>query len=49
MRVNAILPGWAMTPRQLDRWADAEAEALIDRSQALPGRVQPWHMASMAL
>lgn len=49
VRVNTLVPGWVMTERQLKLWVDAEAEALIDRSQCLAGRVQPWHIARMAL
>ena len=49
VRVNTPVPGWVMTERQLELWVDAEAEALIDRSQCLAGRVLPWHIARMAL
>jgi len=49
IRVNAILPGWVMTERQLTKWIDAEAEALIDRSQALKDRIHPEHIARLAL
>ena len=49
VRVNAIAPGWVMTERQLTKWVDAEAEALIDRSQALKGRIHPMDIARLAL
>jgi NAD(P)-dependent dehydrogenase (short-subunit alcohol dehydrogenase family) len=49
IRVNTVTPGWVMTERQLKLWVDAEAEKLIDQSQCLPGRVQPWHVARMVL
>ena len=49
IRVNAILPGWVMTERQLNKWIDAAAEALIDRSQALKDRIYPEHVARLAL
>jgi NAD(P)-dependent dehydrogenase (short-subunit alcohol dehydrogenase family) len=49
IRVNAIAPGWVMTERQLTKWVDAEAEALIDRSQALKGRIHPMDIARLAL
>lgn len=49
IRVNTILPGWVMTERQMRLWVDAEAEKLIDRSQCLPGRLQPLDLARMAL
>ncbi len=49
IRVNALLPGWTMTERQLTHWVDAAAEAEIDRAQCLPGRVLPEDVARMAL
>ena len=49
IRVNAVLPGWVMTPRQRALWVDAEAEAQIDRSQCLPGRLAEDDIAAMVL
>lgn len=49
VRVNCILPGWIMTPRQLENWIDAEAEATIDREQALRRRLVPADVARLAL
>ena len=49
IRVNAIMPGWVMTERQLTLWIDDDANALIDRSQALPDRIQPEDIARAAL
>ena len=49
IRVNTLVPGWVMTERQLTHWVDAKAEALIDQSQALAGRVYPDDIAGMAL
>jgi NAD(P)-dependent dehydrogenase (short-subunit alcohol dehydrogenase family) len=49
IRVNCILPGWVMTERQLTHWVDAEAEATIDREQALQRRLVPADVARMAL
>jgi NAD(P)-dependent dehydrogenase (short-subunit alcohol dehydrogenase family) len=49
IRVNCILPGWVMTPRQLTHWVDAAAEATIEREQAIPLRVLPDDIARMAL
>lgn len=49
IRVNTVTPGWVMTERQLKLWVDEEAERLIDRSQCLRGRLQPWHVARMVL
>ena len=49
IRVNTLVPGWVMTKRQLALWVDDEANALIDRSQCLAGRVMPDDIARMAL
>lgn len=49
IRVNCIIPGWVMTPRQLANAVDAEAEATIDREQALSRRLMPDDIARMAL
>jgi len=49
IRVNTVTPGWVMTERQIKLWVDEEGEKLIDRSQCLKGRVQPWHVARMIL
>jgi NAD(P)-dependent dehydrogenase (short-subunit alcohol dehydrogenase family) len=49
IRVNAVLPGWVMTPRQKALWVNAEAEAQIDRSQCLPGRLVEDDIAAMVL
>lgn len=49
VRVNTLVPGWVMTKRQLDLWVDDAANAQIDASQTLAGRLQPEHIAAMAL
>jgi NAD(P)-dependent dehydrogenase (short-subunit alcohol dehydrogenase family) len=49
IRVNTVTPGWVMTERQITLWLDEEGEKLIDKSQCLPGRVQPSHVARMIL
>ena len=49
IRVNALLPGWTMTERQLKNWIDEAAELQIERSQCLSGRVMPEDVARMAL
>lgn len=49
IRVNALLPGWTMTSRQLELWVDAAAEREISKAQCLPDRLQPNDVARMAL
>jgi NAD(P)-dependent dehydrogenase (short-subunit alcohol dehydrogenase family) len=49
IRVNALVPGWTMTEKQLARWVDADAEQEIEASQCLPGRVTPEDVARAAL
>ncbi|MBL4695779.1 MAG: SDR family oxidoreductase [Rhizobiaceae bacterium] len=49
IRVNTLVPGWVMTEKQIRLWIDDEANALIDESQFLPGRVMPDDLAQMAL
>ncbi len=49
VRVNLITPGWVMTERQRLMWLTPEAEAEIDSGQCLKLRVQPDHIAAMAL
>ena len=49
IRVNAIVPGWIMTERQVTRWLDAQGEEEIKRNQVLPDKVRPQDVAPMAL
>ncbi|SEI03832.1 SDR family NAD(P)-dependent oxidoreductase [Pseudomonas asplenii] len=49
IRVNTLVPGWVMTEKQLALWVDDAARELISRSQCLPGSVEPFHIANMAL
>lgn len=49
IRVNALVPGWTMTERQLAEHVDADAERQIDAGQCLPGRVAPDDVARAAL
>ena len=49
IRVNALVPGWTMTQKQLDQWVDDDAEQEITMSQCLPDRVKPDDIARMAL
>ena len=49
IRVNTVTPGWVMTQRQIDLWVDDAAEAEIKKSQCLPGKLMPDHVAAMVL
>jgi len=49
IRVNAISPGWVVTPRQLQLWLTPEAEAEWMKEVALKRRIQPDDVARLAL
>ncbi len=49
IRVNAILPGWVVTERQLDLWLTPEAEAAWMTQVALKKRLMPRDVANLAL
>ena len=49
VRVNAVLPGWVMTERQLALWVTPEAEAEMKRGQCIPERLHPPDIARMVL
>ena len=49
IRVNTVTPGWVMTQRQIDLWVDDAAEIDIKKSQCLPTKLMPQHIASMVL
>ena len=49
IRVNALVPGWTMTEKQVAQRVDGEAERQIDAAQCLPGRVMPDDIARAAL
>ncbi len=49
IRVNTILPGAIETERQRRLWTAPEADAQILAAQSLKFRLQPHHVASMAL
>ncbi len=49
IRVNAISPGWVVTPRQLALWLTPEAEAEWMEQVALKRRIQPADVARLAL
>lgn len=49
IRVNTVTPGWVMTQRQIDLWVDDAAEIEIKKSQCLPTKLMPQHIASMVM
>lgn len=49
IRVNAILPGWVVTQRQLDLWLTPEVEAEWMKQVALKQRILPEDVANLAL
>lgn len=49
IRVNAILPGWVATEKQLDTWLTAEEEQRWLQSMALKQRLLPEQVADLAL
>ena len=49
VRVNAVLPGWVMTERQIALWLDEEGERMIHERQALKHKLYPDDIARMVL
>ena len=49
IRVNAILPGWVATQRQLATWLTEEVEREWMKDVALKRRIEPRDVASLAL
>lgn len=49
IRVNAILPGWVVTERQLDTWLTPQAEAEWTELVAIKERIVPRDVANLAL
>jgi NAD(P)-dependent dehydrogenase (short-subunit alcohol dehydrogenase family) len=49
IRVNAVIPGWIMTQRQLDLWLTPEAEANLMARQCLKHKLDPADCARMTL
>ena len=49
IRVNAILPGWVATERQLQTWLTPNEESLWMQQVALQERLLPEDVANLAL
>ncbi len=49
IRVNCIIPGWIMTPRQIELWLTPEAERELMQAQCLKEKVFPADVARLAL
>jgi NAD(P)-dependent dehydrogenase (short-subunit alcohol dehydrogenase family) len=49
IRVNCIVPGAVRTPRQMKLWQTPESEAKVVAAQCLQQRIDPQHVAAMAL
>jgi D-xylose 1-dehydrogenase len=49
VRVNCVLPGWIMTPRQLEHWLNPDADAHRAAAQAVPQRLEPADVARLVL
>jgi NAD(P)-dependent dehydrogenase (short-subunit alcohol dehydrogenase family) len=49
IRVNAILPGWVVTERQLNKWLTPEIEAKWMEQMCLKQRILPRDVANLAL
>lgn len=49
IRVNALVPGWTMTEKQVEQRIDKQAERQIEQAQALPGFLTPDDIARAAL
>ena len=49
IRVNCIVPGAVRTERQMKLWQSPDSEAKLVAAQCLQQRIEPEHVASMAL
>ena len=49
IRVNAVLPGWVVTDKQLQMWLTEEAEAQWMKQVALQRRIMPADVAKLCL
>lgn len=49
IRVNTLVPGWILTERQVTLWLNEESDKTRREGQCLDIRLQPEHVAAMAL
>lgn len=49
IRVNAVVPGWVRTQRQIDKWITPEGEAKQMEKQALKRWIEPIDIANMVV
>ncbi len=49
IRVNAIAPGWIMTPRQIEKWLTPEGEAELMQRQCLKRKLVPDEIAKVTV
>ena len=49
VRVNTLVPGWVMTPKQIELWLDDAGREAIARGQCIDAPLLAEHIARMAL
>jgi D-xylose 1-dehydrogenase len=49
IRVNAVLPGWVVTEKQLEKWLIPEVEAAWSEQVSIKERILPRDVANLAL
>ena len=49
IRINTLVPGWVMTPKQKEMWVGEEVKREIERGQSLKSELLPQDICAMAL
>lgn len=49
IRINTLVPGWVMTPKQKEMWVGEEVRREIERGQSLKSELLPQDICAMAL
>ncbi|MEZ5955206.1 MAG: SDR family oxidoreductase [Hyphomonas sp.] len=49
IRINTLVPGWVMTPKQKALWVGEDVKSEIERGQSLKGELLPQDICAMAL